>query len=201
MSHPSESPQSGEDDLALVQRCQAGQTAAFDELVVRHQQQVFAVAVRMLGDRDEATDVAQDAFIRAYRAISRFRGEAKFSTWLLAIVMNLCRNRRRWWARRKHVIAASLDEPVETEEGALQHQLADDAPDPSAQAMSREQGRFIMQALQTLDEEARTVIVLRDIEGLSYEEMAGVLKCQIGTVKSRLSRARFRLRGLLDGRL
>ncbi|MBI3323897.1 MAG: sigma-70 family RNA polymerase sigma factor [Candidatus Omnitrophica bacterium] len=201
MSHSVEPADSGADDLALVRRCQAGQSEAFDQLVVRHQQQAFAVAIRLLGDRDEATDVAQDAFIRAYRGIGRFRGEAKFSTWLLAIVINLCRNRRRWWARRRQVIGGSLDEPVETEEGSLPHQVADDAPDPSAQAVTREQSRFVMQALQALDEEARTVIVLRDLEGLSYEEIAGVLKCRIGTVKSRLSRARFRLRGLLDGRL
>jgi RNA polymerase sigma-70 factor (ECF subfamily) len=196
-----ESTDPGADDLALVRRCQAGQAGAFDELVLRHQRQAFAVAVRLLGDRDEATDVAQDAFIRAYHAIGRFRGEAKFSTWLLAIVMNLCRNRRRWWARRKRVIVASLDEPVETEEGPWQHQLADDAPDPSSQAASREQAAFLAQALQALDADSRTVIVLRDLEGLSYEEMASVLKCQLGTVKSRLSRARFRLRGLLDGRI
>ena len=153
----------------------------------------------MLGDRDEAQDVAQDAFMRAYRALQGFRGEAKLSTWLVSITMNLCRNRRRWWARRKRLIVASLDDPVETEEGTVGHQVADPSPTPVNEAASREQHRQIAAALTLLNEPSRTVVVLRDIQGYSYEEIAHVLRCRVGTVKSRLSRARLRLRALLDG--
>ena len=189
------------DDAALVARAQGGDGAAFDLLVRRHQQIVFAVALRMLGDRDEAEDVAQDVFVRAYRAIGSFRREAKLSTWLVSIAMNLCRNRRRWWARRKRVIVASLDEPVETEKGAVEHAVADPAPGPRHQAESAERERHIMAALLQLSEVDRTMIVLRDLQGHSYEEIAEIAGCQLGTVKSRLSRARVQLRALLDGML
>lgn len=197
VSHPA--GDTAGDDGALVARAQDGDAAAFDLLVRRHQQIVFAVAVRMLGDRDEAEDVAQDVFVRAYRAIGSFRREAKMSTWLVSIAMNLCRNRRRWWARRKRVIVASLDEPLETDEGAVGHAVADPAPGPRHRAESAEREQRIMAALQQLGEADRTMIVLRDLQGHSYEEIAKIAGCRLGTVKSRLSRARVQLRALLDG--
>ena len=190
-----------DDEGALIERARGGDLGAFDQLVLRHQQEVFAVALRMLGDRDEAQDVAQDAFIRAYRAIATFRHEAKWSTWLISITMNLCRNRRRWWARRKRLIVASLDEPLDTEEGAIGHEVADPAPTPAHTAERHERRQQLMITLQMLDEAHRSVIVLRDIEGYSYEEIARMLGCQVGTVKSRLNRARLQLRALLDGKL
>ena len=187
------------EEAELIRRCQEGETAAFDQLVLRHQQLVFAVALRMLCDYHEATEVAQEAFVRAYRAIGGFRGEAKFSTWLLSITTNVCRNRRRWWARRKRVIVGSLDDLVETEEGSLAHEAVDPSPSPSDEASSREVSRQIMQALGVLDEDSRAVVVLCDVQGVSYEEAAEVLRVRLGTVKSRLHRARLRLRALLDG--
>jgi RNA polymerase sigma-70 factor (ECF subfamily) len=151
----------------------------------------------MLGDLHEAEDVAQDVFVRAYRAIGVFRGEAKLSTWLIAITMNLCRNRRRWWNRRRRVIAASLDDPVGQEDERLGDTVADPAPSPAQSAQASERRRMIESALQALDAAAREVVVLRDLQGYSYEDMAALLKCRIGTVKSRLSRARMQLRTLL----
>lgn len=190
-----------EEEAALIARCRGGDTTAFDQLVLRHQQEVFAVALRMLGDRDEAQDIAQDVFVRAYRGLGSFRQEAKLSTWLISITMNLCRNRRRWWARRRRVIVASLDEPIEGEEGTREHEVADPSPSPAQTAQALERRQYLMRAVQSLDEALRTVIVLRDIQGYSYEEIAQVLRCQVGTVKSRLNRARLRLRALLDGTL
>lgn len=186
-------------EAALIGRAQHGDLQAFDDLVRAHQQQVYAVAVRMLGDRDEAQDVAQDAFVRAYRSIGGFRGEARFATWLVSITMNLCRNRRRWWARRRRVVVASMDDPLENEAGTLGQQVADPAPGPSADAEHREQRERLVATVQMLSEAERTMIVLRDLQGYSYEEIAGILQVQVGTVKSRLSRARMRLRALLDG--
>lgn len=185
----------------LILRCQHGEVEVFDELVLRHQRQAFAVALRLLGDVHEAEEVAQEAFIRAYRAIKQFRADSKFSTWLLSIVTNLCRNRRRWWARRRRVIATSLDVTVETEEGMAVHEVADPTPSPSIQALRHELSQQVITALGELDTSSRAVVVLRDLEGLSYEEIAQVLGCQIGTVKSRLNRARLRLRALLDGKI
>ena len=189
------------DDATLIARSQDGDLAAFDALVLRHQQEVFAVAMRMLGDRDEAQDVAQDAFVRAFRCLGTFRGQAKLSTWLVSITMNLCRNRRRWWARHRRFVVASLDDPIETEEGTLTHEVADPAPSPATMAERRERHQQLTGALQMLSEGERSIVVLRDIQGYSYEEIADVLHCRVGTVKSRLSRARLRLRALLDGTL
>ncbi|MBI3011573.1 MAG: sigma-70 family RNA polymerase sigma factor [Candidatus Omnitrophica bacterium] len=197
----------GSEETALVERAQRGDSSAFEALVRLHQQAVFAVALRMLGDQDEAQDVAQDVFVRAYQGIPAFRSEAKLSTWLVAITINLCRNRRRWWARRRRLIVASLDEPVGMsragfgEEGALGHEVADPSPSPASAAAQHEQQRFVISALQQLDEAHRSVVVLRDIHGYSYEEIADMLQCHVGTVKSRLSRARLHLRALLDGKL
>lgn len=186
-------------EAALIAQAQGGDLAAFDQLVLQHQQAVFAVAVRMLGDRDEAQDVAQDVFVRAYRGFNAFRGEAKLSTWLISITMNLCRNRRRWWARRKRVIVASLDDPIETQEGTLAHETPDPGPTPARAAEHNEQRQQLMAVLQLLPETDRTVIVLRDIQGYAYEEIAQILGCRLGTVKSRINRARLQLRALLDG--
>jgi RNA polymerase sigma-70 factor (ECF subfamily) len=189
------------EEAELIRRCQAGETAAFDALVLVHQQQVFAVALRMLGEYHEATEVAQEAFVRAYRSIGSFRSEAKFSTWLFTIVTNLCRNRRRWWARRRRVIAASLDEPMTGEEGSLAHEVADPTPGPAANAQQAELSRCLTDALGVLDEDSRAVVVLCDVQGFSYEEAAQVLRVRLGTVKSRLSRARLKLRAMLDGKI
>ena len=199
----SESPVSNPlaDETALIERAQSGDLAAFDQLVLRHQQEVFAVALRMLGAHDEAQDVAQDAFVRAYRAIGTFRREAKLSTWLVSITMNLCRNRRRGWARRRRIIVASLDDPLDMEEGTVEQEVADPTPTPGQAAQHHERHQLLMGGLQQLDEAHRSVIVLRDIQGHSYEEIAQMLGCQVGTVKSRLHRARLQLRSLLDGKL
>ena len=210
MSDPAVSHTAGEgtpaagqgEDKRLVAQAKSGDLKAFDQLVLRHQQMVFAVALRMLGDYDEATDVAQDSFVRAYQSLQAFRGEAKFSTWLVSIAMNLCRNRRRWWGRRKRVIVASTDDPVGADgDETLGQLLQDPGPSPSDIALRRERHDQLMRALQQLEESHRSVIVLRDIEGCSYEEIAVVLRCQAGTVKSRLSRARAQLRLLVDGKL
>ena len=189
------------DETALIEEAQRGDLSAFDALVLRHQQEVFAVALRMLGDRDEAQDVAQDAFVRAYRSIGGFRLEAKLSTWLVSITMNLCRNRRRWWARRKRIIAGSFDASLESEEGSLSDSVADPSPTPAAVAEQRDRSRQLLAALQLLSEGEREVIVLRDLQGCSYEEIAQALGCRVGTVKSRLNRARWQLRARLDGTL
>lgn len=189
-----------DDDAGLVERSQAGDPAAFDALVRKHQQQVYAVALRMLGDAAEAEEVAQDAFVRAYRAIKTFRREAKLSTWLVAITMNLCRNRRRWWARRKRVMVMSLD-AVNADTDAPGLEVSDPAPDPSMAAQRNDQARIVLGALQRLSAMDREVIVLRDLQAHSYAEMAEMLQCQVGTVKSRLNRARWQLRAVLDGAL
>ena len=189
------------DDARVVAHAQQGDLDAFDVLVRRHQGAVFAVAIRMLGDRGEAEEIAQEAFVRAFQSLRGFRQEAKLSTWLISITMNLCRNRRRWWARRRHVIAGSLDDPLETGEESVAHQTADPAPDAATIAEARERQQIVAQALEQLDATSRAVIVLRDLQGMAYEEIAEALGVPLGTVKSRINRARLQLRALLDGKL
>ena len=205
MSNPSSGHDSGAtlgpEERVLIERSQHGDFGAFDQLVLRHQNEVYAVSVRMLGDPEEAKDVAQDVFVRAYQSIGTFRGESALSTWLVSITMNLCRNRRRWWARRRGIIVASLDDPVETGEGTMGEQIPDPSSSPAEDAERREQRQRLAQTLQLLEEPYRSVIVLRDIQGYSYEEIAQMVGCRVGTVKSRINRARLQLRALWDGRL
>ncbi len=190
-----------DDERHLIQQAQAGELGAFDHVVLRHQQEVYAVALRMLGRADEAEEVAQEAFVRAYQAIRTFRQDAKLSTWLVAITMNLCRNRRRWWARRRRMIVASLDDPVGTGETTLGETVPDPLPTPERAAERREIQERVTSGLNQLDEASRAVVVLRDIQGYSYEEIAAILRLPVGTVKSRINRARVQLRAMLDGML
>ena len=175
----------GED--ALLERLRAGDARAFEELVISHQHRVFALAYRMLGNAAEAEEVAQEAFLRAHRAIAAFRGEAKLSTWLYGIASRLCLNRlaagdRRLLRRGEQ----ALDRMVET------------AADPAADVERTEVEQALHRAIAELPEERRIVVVLRDLEGLSYEEIAAALDLELGTVRSRLHRARMDLKDKLE---
>lgn len=190
------------EDVVFVEQAVQGQNDAFDALVRRHQRVVYAVALRMLGDASEAEDTAQDAFVRAYRGLRGFRREAKFSTWLVSITMNLCRNRRRWWLRRRRLVVASLDAPLEgAESSTLGETIRDPAPGPHEAAVAQERQDHLLLALQQLAGPYREALVLRDLHGHTYEEIAAMLSCRVGTVKSRISRARLQLRAMMDGRL
>lgn len=190
-----------DEESALIDRSRAGELAAFDQLVLRHQQEVFSVALRMLGNREEAEDIAQDAFVRAYQSLSSFRGDAKFSTWVISITINLCRNRRRWFARHRKLLRKWWDQETATSTPATPEPTTD--PDQAADRLleAQERNRSLQDALLSLDAPSREVVVLRDIEGHSYEEIASTLRCEVGTVKSRLHRARNRLGSLLRGRI
>lgn len=181
----------------LVARCQGGEEAAFEELIIKYEKRVFAVAFGMLGDADETREVSQEAFVAVYKQIGSFRGDAKLSTWIIAIVIRLCRCRRRWWYRRKLRIAASLDEMEEVQKESILSQVREQWPTADKAVIQTETKRQLISALRKLDERDKMVIILRGIKELSYEEIAGILNCRIGTVKSRLNRARQELRKLL----
>ena len=201
VSHPVSGASPVPDDAVLVERVQHGEQAAFDQLVRRHQQLVYAVALRMLSHPEDAKDVAQDAFVRAYRAIGTFRAEAKFSTWLVSIVMNLCRNRRRSWARLRRHEAGSVDELLQDEERSVISLAADSLPRPDEMMKQSELRVQLVGALAQLDHDGREVVVLRDVYGWSYDAVAQAVGCELGTVKSRLNRARLKLRALLNGKV
>ena len=171
----------------FLDRLRAGDAPAFEELVMTYQHRVFGVALRMLGSRAEAEEVAQEAFVRAHRALGEFRGDAKLSTWLYAITSRLCLNRLASGERRL----------TRQGEDALLR-LSDAGPRPDAALERRELESALGRAIAELPEDRRIVVVLRDIEGLSYEEIAQVLELELGTVRSRLHRARADLKEKLE---
>lgn len=172
----------------LVKRARNNDLNAFEELVRIHQNRVYALCLQFSGNRDDAQDLAQEAFIRAYRAMGTFRNEADFGTWLHRITVNVCLNHRRKNGRQQTL---SLDEPYRGDDGAeLQREVAGEDGDPLLTLEEKEFRGLVRTALYGLSEEHRTVLVLREIEGYSYEEVSRLLGCSLGTVKSRLSRAR-----------
>ncbi len=185
-----ESP--GIDERALIQRCIAGDAAAFEPLVEKYRQRVWRLAYQVLHDREEAWDVAQEAFVRAFHSLSSFRGQSAFYTWLFRITVNVATDRHR---QRGAQARAFGPERVTEEEWT--RSMPDPGRGPDQEAARAEQRERIRRALDGLPPKARAIIMLSDVEGLSYREIAEVLNCPIGTVMSRLHNARKRLKGLL----
>ena len=185
-----------DEDLDLVLKSKKGEMNAFGELVNRHQSLVINFCYKMLGNREDAEDIAQETFLRAFAAIGRFQPRAKFSTWLLTIAKNLTLNFIRNERRRIRGVDAvgSSDEAVPVIDLAPSGN-----PGPDRVALQNERARYVRRALKELSDTHRTIIVLRDFEGMTYEEIAKVMGCRRGTVKSRLSRAREQLKGILLG--
>jgi RNA polymerase sigma-70 factor, ECF subfamily len=177
----------GTEPSRLVDRLRAGDPGAFEELVTAYQHRVFGVALRMLGTRAEAEDIAQEVFLRVHRSVAAFRGDAKLSTWLYAIASRLALDR----------LAARVTAGGRENEDALLS-LRDDGPDPVAGLERRERAQALHRAIGELAEERRIVVILRDLEGLTYEEIAEALGLELGTVRSRLHRARAELRDRLE---
>lgn len=189
------------DDQEFVTRCQHGDVEAFAVLVERHQKKMFNLAFRMTGDHEEAAEVVQETFLSAFRAIKKFRGEASFATWLTGIALNHARNRRKQLKTRAHYVPLSLDEAREDREGNPRYDPPSGDPPALEQVEKKALQEAVQEAINALDEEAREVLILRDIQEYSYEEIAKVLKIPDGTVKSRIFRAREALKGKLKKRL
>lgn len=177
-------------DASLAQRCSAGDEAAYAELVAEHQRMVVQLAVNLLGDRDEALDLSQEVFLRVFRMIHQFRGQSSLRTWIYRIAVNQARNRHRFWRRRRRTDQVSLDAHVATH-GDL---LSATEPWPDRVLARKELAIRLQHALDRLPFDQRTAMVLREVDGLSYGEIAYSLGVAIGTVKSRLTRARHSLR-------
>jgi RNA polymerase sigma-70 factor (ECF subfamily) len=176
------------EESLFVLRLKANDDAAYDELVRTYNNTLFHVAYRMLGDSAEAADVVQEVFLKVFRNISGFKGESALRTWIFRIAFSEILNRLRWWKRRHRSATVSLDDDHDGRGSGLS--VTDTSPGPEQALQSREQERAIQLALGTLSSEHRSIIVLRDIEGFSYNEIADVLGISIGTVKSRIARAR-----------
>jgi len=186
------------EENSLIERCKENLAGAFDEFVLKYHRKVFNIAYRFLNNYDEANDTAQEVFVRAWRAIKGFRQESNVFTWLYRITVNLSKNRLKTLNRERKTIE-SLDNPIETEEGEIKREIPENKPSSSQVLVEKERSELIRTALISLNNKFREVIVLRDIEGLSYEEIAQILKVNIGTVRSRLHRARMILKERLKG--
>lgn len=187
------------DDELLVQRAQGGELAAFSALVRRHQDRVYSLCLRWLRDPALAEEVAQDVFISVHRALPGFRGEARFTTWLTRVTVNHCKNKRLYESRR----ARDRHEPLEglARPDRPDRELADERAGTDRALQRSEASALLLAALDALDEGHRAVIVLRDLEDLNYDEIAELLSVPVGTVKSRLHRARHQLALALGRRM
>ena len=178
-------------DVALVERVKAGDISAYDELVRKYDRQIFRIAQHITQNREDAEDVMQDAFLKAYEKIDQFQGNSKFYTWLVRIAVNESLMRLR---KRRTGKMVSIDEDIETEEGTVPRDLADWAPDPEQNYTQAELAEILRKTIQGLPPGFRVVFVLRDVDGLSTEETAESLGLSVPAVKSRLLRARLQLR-------
>jgi len=187
-------------DGQFLERLKRGETAAFEQLVAERSSDVYALLYRLTTDAEEARDLTQETFLRAYQSVSRFRGEADLKTWIYRIAVNQARNRWRWWRRRRRDVTVSLDATGERGEQPLAASLRnEDAVDPEAETLAHERENRLREALLSLRRAYREAVILRDVEGLSYEEVAATLQINIGTVKSRIARGRLELRRKLEG--
>ena len=183
------------DELSLVRAAKAGSMEAFEQLIRRYDRNVFRIAQHITQNREDAEDVVQDAFLKAYQNLGQFQGNSKFYTWLVRIAVNEALMKLR---KRKSDKTVSMDEDVETEDGSVPREIADWSPNPEQQYKQSELNEILTKTIQGLPAGFRTVFVLRDVEGLSTEETAETLGLSIPAVKSRLLRARLQLRDRLS---
>jgi RNA polymerase sigma-70 factor (ECF subfamily) len=182
------------DDYALIKAFQNGESAAFDALVLRYKDRVFNLCIRFLGDYHEAEDIAQDVFVKAYNSLNRFRFESSFFTWLYRIAVNSCKNRVKSLEFRFRKSDARIDISDDALKG-LERENIDHRPlNPASELENKEMMKMLQKAINSLPSDQKAVVILRDIQGLSYEEITDITGFKLGTLKSRLSRARNSLR-------
>lgn len=201
MSEEINKANSGEqEDSVLVKAFLALDSGAFDTLVLKYKDKVFNLCYRMLSDYEEANDCAQETFVKVYRGLKNFRFESSFSTWLFRITVNTCKNKQASTKYRQSKAMIRIDAFRESENGSVYTvEIADEKLSPVIELERKEKQARIQKAIDTLPDEQKTVVVLRDVEGLSYEEIAQITGYNLGTVKSKLARARESLRERLQG--
>jgi RNA polymerase sigma-70 factor (ECF subfamily) len=182
----------------VIEDCKAGDRKAFEKIVLFYQKKVFNFAYRMLGNMEEAKELAQEIFVSVFESIRELREEAKFDAWLKQITLNHCRNRWKYLKRRQYFNTDSIDDPVETEEGEVMRPIYDPSDPPDILYEKKMVQERIQNGLMQMKEDQRELIVLRDLQGLSYEEMRKIFNLPEGTIKSKLHRARMDLKGILE---
>jgi RNA polymerase sigma-70 factor (ECF subfamily) len=188
-------------EFAFIERLKRGEAAAFEQLVADRSGEIYGLLFRLTENAEEARDLTQETFLRAFQSIGRFRGEADVRTWIYRIAINQARNRWRWWRRRRRDSTVSLDESQGEPGHAVMAGLVERGNDPEQQTLAHEREVALRTALRKVGRVYREALILRDIEGFTYEEIATTLDVNVGTVKSRLARGRQELRQRLEGSL
>lgn len=178
----------------LIKKAIKGDVDAFEKIVLFYEKKIYNIAFQMFKNEHDAYDASQEVFIKVYKSIDKFNFNASFSTWLHRIAVNTCIDEYRKKKRKTHI---SLDEPVETESNSIERQIEDKSMTPEEVIIQNENVNEMRAAIRQLNEDHRIIIILRDIKGYSYEEITNILECSIGTVKSRLSRARNALKNII----
>jgi len=185
------------DDASLIRDFKAGNRGAFNYLVLKYQDGIVSICFRFLGDYQEASDCAQDVFLKAFKALKKFEFKSTFFTWLYRIAINTCETKLRSSEQRYKKRTVSLDNPGTAERSNPSRTIVDNSPSPIEQLEHKERSIMLQDAINSLSKDHKTMIILRDIEQLSYEEIAITTGIELGTVKSRIARARIELRNKL----
>lgn len=188
-------------EAEFIERLKRGDAAAFEELVAERSGEIYGLLFRLTESSEEARDLTQETFLRAFQSIGRFRGEADLRTWIYRIAINQARNRWRWWRRRRRDSTVSLEATEGSTDRTVGSRLAESANNPEQETLARERESALRAALHKVGRAYRETLILRDIEGFTYEEIATALEINVGTVKSRLARGRQELRQKLEGSL
>jgi RNA polymerase sigma-70 factor (ECF subfamily) len=179
----------------LIQRLKKRDINAFEAFIKYYEKKVYNTAYRLMGSREDACDISQEVFLKVYKSINTFRGNSSLSTWVYRITTNLCLDEIR---KRKGVRIFSIDKPIETNEGEIYRETPDTSDTPEDIINKKEVQEFVQDAINQLPVDQKTVVVLRDIQDLSYQEIAKILDCSLGTVKSRLNRGRLALKQIIE---
>ena len=181
----------------LVKSSKRGDVKAFETLIESYQKKVYNIALKMMGNPEDANDLAQESFIRVFKSIDKFKEQSSFSTWIYRITTNICLDELR---KRKNKKTFSIDEDIKYNDIEIPRQIQDEGPLPEDILESKETSQIVRKAINCLSDQHKTVLVLRDIEGFSYEEICKITNCPEGTVKSRINRARSALKDILKNR-
>jgi len=186
-----------ETEAKLIQKSKDGDVSAFEELITEYKKIAYNIALRILKNKEDAEDISQEALIKVFRSINQFNMMSSFKTWLYRIVVNTCLD----FKRTQKALVISVDQPIQSGHNEFFVDIQDNRPSPEEIAQSKQTQKVIVDTIDKLEEDFRNVIILRDINGFSYEEISEILSCNIGTVKSRISRGRQRLKEMLETKI
>ena len=186
-----------DNELILIKKSIRGDVDAFEELIKDYKKMAYNIALRVLRSKEDAEDISQEALVKVFKNIGSFNMKSTFKVWLYRIVMNTCLD----FKRKKNIITYSIDKPLENDESEIIQEIPDNSNNPDIVIQNKLESQMLYECIDMLDDDFRTVIVLRDVQGLSYRDIASILSCNEGTVKSRLNRARKKLREIITKKL